>query len=256
MSSSNEKREKRRFAIAMVALSRPSLPSALQLQKALEEFPEASGFKDFKEDDAIITFRDAEGLGAVSLISAPIPWQHLEGPCATSWQWPEAAQMLRDHTNHLIVVRDDTEPIAARLKLTSIIAALCSFPECIGIYWGEGGMVHSPKGFVTQSRLMSRQSLPLTLWIDFRGNRNPDGTATLFTQGLTSFGLMEIEVLNSTTAGSVLLDQAFNIAHYLLDRGSVLKDGDTIGLSAEEKIKVRLQPSMWNPNEQVYQISI
>ena len=55
---------------------------------------------------------------------------------------------------------------------------------------------------------------------------------------------------------ATLVDRAFNFAHYLLDRGPVLKDGDTIGLSAQERFRIRHVPSAADPTRTVYRIEL
>jgi hypothetical protein len=41
------------------------------------------------------------------------------------------------------------------------------------------------------------------------------------------------------------LDRVFNAAHYLCDHGPVLLDGQTFGLSADERILISHRPSRW-----------
>jgi len=103
---------------------------------------------------------------------------------------------------------------------------------------------------------MTREFLLIYLWIDFRRQQNPDGTFTVYTTGLEALGFMEIEIQNSTKKIRELVDRASNICCYLLDNGPVLKDGDTIGLTAEEKIKISHTPSIWDQNRLVYQLKL
>jgi hypothetical protein len=47
------------------------------------------------------------------------------------------------------------------------------------------------------------------------------------------------------------LDRVFNAAHFLCDHGPVLKDGETFGLSASEKIRISHRPSRWERSPDV-----
>jgi len=67
---------------------------------------------------------------------------------------------------------------------------------------------------------------------------------------------MELEVVASRAKAATLVDRAFNFTHYLLDHGPVLKDGDTIGLSAEERLRVRHLPSVVDPSREVYRVEL
>lgn len=127
----------RDLLLAMVALSKPALPDLAKLEKRFKEYPPTSDLTDFKREADIISFSNkAGGFGAIALMPVPLPWSDLEGPCATSWLWPEAAQELKKHTHHLIVTvaGGKSDIIAASLRLTAVVAALCSQPECIGVY--------------------------------------------------------------------------------------------------------------------------
>ena len=75
------------------------------------------------------------------------------------------------------------------------------------------------------------------------------------TQGMKALGFMEIEIERRTSDPMETVSEIFNFAHYLLDHGAVLKDGDTIGMSAESKIGVRHVSSSWDKGERVYRLS-
>ena len=49
---------------------------------------------------------------------------------------------------------------------------------------------------------------------------------------------MELEAQNSPEPPGKLRERFFNTACYLLENGPVIRDGDTVGDSAEDKIKV------------------
>ena len=51
-----------------------------------------------------------------------------------------------------------------------------------------------------------------------------------------------------------LFESVSNIAHYLIQSGPVIADGNTVGGSEEERLLVRHRPSMINPNRLVYKI--
>lgn len=104
--------------------------------------------------------------------------------------------------------------------------------------------------------MMSREYLPLHLWIDFRLAGERKGTISLFTTGMAAFGHMEIEIWESHEKPRDVYDIGVNIAHYLLDRGPVLKDGQTIGMSPEQRLRIRLLPSRWDRPGNVISIEV
>jgi len=252
-----EVEESNKSMIAMIALSSPVFPEQNQLFDFLRSnWPEAPLPKDISNNSQILTFDLGKAIAAVSLMPAPIPWEDLEGPCATAWYWPEATQAMKDHKYHLIValMKSPLDIIDTTLLFTKLVASVAASVNADGVYWGAGTLVHSPDVFIEQSKEMSREYLPLYLWIDFRVQKENAEKYTLFTTGMKSLGLMEIEIINSESEPSVLIDRAFNIAHYLLDYGPIIKDGNTIGLSEEEKILVRHVPSIFEASRKVYRL--
>lgn len=243
--------------VAMIALSSPVFPDQNQLFDFLKStWPETPLAKDISNNDQTLTFDLGKAIAAVSLMPAPIPWEELEGPCATAWYWPEATQALKDHKYHLIValMKSPFDTIDTTLLFTKLVASVAASVKADGIYWGAGTLVHCPETFIEQSKEMSQEYLPLYLWIDFRVQKGNIEKYTLFTTGMESLGFMEIEILNSECEPSLLIDRAYNIAHYLLDNGPILKDGNTIGLSEEEKILVRHVPSIFEASRKVYRL--
>ena len=72
---------------------------------------------------------------------------------------------------------------------------------------------------------------------------------------MKSLGFMEIEIRDSTESADDTVGLAFNIAHYLLDSGPILKDGDTIGLSAEQRLKISHTKVPLHASDEVLQLS-
>ena len=103
---------------------------------------------------------------------------------------------------------------------------------------------------------MSRQDLPLYLWIDFHLHGEADGTSALYTSGLTAFQSPEIEVYGSRREPQRLVARVYDIVHYLLLKGAVLHEGDTIGRSGEEKIEIHLGPSRRDLAVRVVQLGL
>ena len=66
----------------------------------------------------------------------------------------------------------------------------------------------------------------------------------MVTRGMDAFGLMNVEIEHSTRQPNESLALASDIAYYLIKSGPVISDGNTIGHSAEEKIKITFSPSI------------
>jgi hypothetical protein len=247
----------RRPMLAMLALSEAAMPSAGQLVRILEErWPEIPAAAEPTERPGVVTLTMGQDRAGMALLPRPLPWADLEGPCEVARHWPGAAEAFRSHSAHLAatVLGSDPDCVASALGLTALAAATTVVAPAVGIYWGPGRLVHEPRAFLDESTGMSRQNLPLHLWIDFRMEAAADGTHSLFTTGMEAFGQMELEIACSRREPRFLHDCAYNIAHYLLVKGVQLKQGETIGLTEEEQIPITIGPSMWDERMMVIRL--
>ena len=233
----------------MVALKTPSLPPPEALLATLKAVPGIAvdlGAVEKKENGFIL------GLGrdhaAVALVPVPIPWSKLEGPCATAWWWPQAAEAMRGHSAHaLVALAGETgNPLQRHITLTHLVAAVLSHTDAVGVYWGGGAVVHSPEAFLEQAQDFSPENLPIPLWIDFRVEPNDDGSHRLYTTGMNAFGKPEIEILHSAQQAAEIFNFASSIAEYVITRNPNIEAGHTVGRSPTEKIPATYGPSMWD----------
>jgi len=240
--------------LALVAIDEPRLPPAEEIVDALRQnFNEASQLICASSTENLHTFIYGEHTVAVALVPQPIPWSQLEGPCATAWYWPDAADALRDQAAHLMVtlVDEGGRPIAKSRRLTEFVTAIASTCAARGIFWGPGRLVHQPEAFIDQARQMTVDNLPLFLWIDFRIERLAENISRLFTTGLAALGGIELEVGKYHGEPQALVDYVYNVAHYQLDQQKMIKDGERIGLTDQLQATANLRPSMLNKEMEV-----
>lgn len=206
--------------------------------------------KDLKTDKGILMFGLGDEIVAIAPMPAPYPRRDLEGPCATSWMWPKdrPATSVLSHRTHVLVtmLKGQSSPIDRRLVHTQITALAAEQPGALGIYWPEATLVHFPKLFIDGARRMnSPKKPPIMLWVDFRGIKNSDGSLGMFTTGLAPLGLLEIEIPKIKMAAGELREWMMNIVSYLLDKGPVLKHGQTIGVDANNQLRITHVPSQF-----------
>ena len=235
--------------LALVALERPELPPFEDVAAwYAEHFPDAPQPALAGATDKLLTFTIGDFTAAATLVTRPIPWSQLEGPCATAWYWPEAGRALRDHSAHLLVavVDEGGSPIENSACLTRLTVALTIAAPAVGVFWGPGRLVHAASAFVEQAVQARDDNLPLFLWVDFRIESAGAGAGAvqLYTTGLEALGQNELEVAAYAGPPQELLDHSYNIAHYLLEQNKVVRDGDTIGLTDDLQVTAHRGPSM------------
>ena len=199
----------------------------------------------------------AEATANITLVKQPIPWEQLEGPCATAWYWPEAESMLRNHSAHLFVTLYDEskQAILQATRMTRLCCSIGATTPAVGIFWGASGGIHEPGAFAQLAGETTTENLPLNLWIDFRvyelDSRPGFG---LFTTGLDSLGHREIEVPEFLDDPQKLIAGVYNVTHYLLDKDASLKQDEVIGLPDETEVVVHEERSMIDPEQEVVRL--
>jgi hypothetical protein len=241
---------------AMVTLDDDPKLSETEILRDLETTWGVRAAEAPQERDGAIVFHVGTAMVAVGRIAAPIPWSQLEGPCATSWIWPDATTALKRHSQHVIVsVISDTTPIERARLLTQVTASVLeTCKAATGVYWGAATLVVRADMFRKFAVKVLPEGPPVHVWVDFRVGSNPDGTSFGFTAGLSGLGLMDIETQNAPERPGVLRERFINLADYLLENGPVIRDGHTVGGTGAERIGVRYAESLFGDREQVMRL--
>jgi hypothetical protein len=194
----------------------------------------------------------------IAEMSIPIPKDDIEYACANSFLWPSAQETIKDHPAHLVVIATGTfaSPAEEALWLSRAICAVSEEYDAAGIYWGHASVVHEPSTFrkLIGDAGVQMEKLPVPLWVGFLRAANEKGGVDVYTDGLDAFGVMECEVINSRRRPSEIIDLLSGLSAYLISKGNVIEDGNTVGGSAEEKIIARHAPSAIGREGKVLQI--
>jgi hypothetical protein len=186
------------------------------------------------------------------VVAAPVPNDEVAGPAGTAWLWPSALADLGGYGAHVVVFGQSNSSILEAFRFaTRLAASVVRASGALGVYMGKGGVIRGDL-FVDMAR---RVSAPVALWIDMRCSQNQDGSYRLFTTGLSNFELMELEIASANRNCGDLRMWVMEIAGWLIEEHPTVNDGETIGLSAEERVLVRHGPSFLDRAETVWQLS-
>jgi len=233
-------------ALSMVLLREMAeLPLSRIVDEIRARYPQLNATIDHTKDEesapSVGSVQLRDGYLALVCMPCPIPWSDLEGPCATSVLWQNAAEEVKAHVAHVVVsVMTELNDIKRSILLTQVTTAvLAACDAAIGVYWGNATLLVPKTMFTTFSdEFLPEGGPPLPVWVDFRvGWQTPKRSAG-FTHGMTALGHMEMEARDWPEKPSDLRERLQGLAFYLLEHGRVLKGGDTVGQSASEKIRV------------------
>lgn len=246
--------------VAMLALESPGLPDAASLQSFFDaNWPDQPPIQEMSRVDDMLVVHVAGSRCVLAAGTQPIPWEELEGPTAAAWWWPEAEAKLKGHKAHLIATLSGEEGslIDRTMLLTRLVAsAAASMNKARGVYWGAGTLVHAPEQFIEDAAQMTREELPLNLWVDFRPQRNPDGTLGIFTTGLSALGHAEMEVAASRSDPEAVMARLVEVAYQLVDRDVSPEDGELIDVPPGKPVLVNKRPSLWGRDQTVLQVQL
>ncbi|HQU43286.1 MAG TPA: hypothetical protein PK867_10770 [Pirellulales bacterium] len=220
--------------LAMVALSKAAKISGRAICDAWRaRWPQATQPAGMQKGESTFTFHVGELLVAYGLMPAPIPGMTDEQePRAKALFWPNAAAEMRHHARHVIVtvVAGEGNPIdQMRLLTQATVALVDSCDGAIGVDWPSSELLFASKWFCRTACGFLPDGLPLPIWINFRVAKKEDGSNAGFTHGLAALGHKEF--------------------------GPVIKDGDTIGEDANERIKVTYGPSSFGVPREVMRLN-
>jgi hypothetical protein len=201
--------------------------------------------------------RGESAVGFLAHMPAPIPNHEAEENADRNFLWPNGKAEAAKHRSHVIVTNigaGDLTPIQSAIAVSRLALVALELFDGIGVYWGNASVCNSRKVFEEFCESMSDEHVPLPVWLRFQPVRASGDELGLYTLGMSQFGLMEIEVDRSRMKAQELFEFVSNLAHYLIQRGPIIEDGNTVGGSKDERILVRYRPSMVDQTRRVYKI--
>lgn len=250
---------KPRICIVLCKDSEPGDLSQARVDQAVHQVFGRGYSVKLGEHNMIRVNRGESMVGILTHMPAPVPGGEAEQSAHRNFLWPNGKEEAAKHRSMVIITNigpGDLTPIQSAISLSRLALVALNLFDGIGVYWGDGQICNSRAVFEDFCRDMSEESLPLGLWIRFQPGRvsASDDAIALFTHGMQQFGLMEIETDRCQMNVKELLVVVSNQAHYLVQNGAVIEDGDTFGEDANQRILVRHLPSMVDPDRLVYKL--
>ncbi|TDQ68241.1 uncharacterized protein DUF4261 [Methanimicrococcus blatticola] len=199
---------------------------------------EDSGENPDVSDESTMVFEVDGMTAAITLIDMPVPNGEAEYYAKTNYMWPEAPDVTKTHVAHLLlaIIDRNQPPIEAATLYTKIASSCLKLENAIGIYTSE--TVFQPEFYIDVADLINEGDLPILNWIYFGIYTSEKGTGG-YTYGLRMFGKEEIEIINSTATPETIHDLLIDVVYYVLSNDITLEDGETIGFTEYQKLKVK-----------------
>lgn len=212
---------------------------------------------DYDEKNIVTVARGDETIGFLAHMAAAIPGGEAEENADGNFLWPEGRKEASSHRSHVIATNfgsGEQSPVQSAIAVSRLALVALRLFDGIGVYWGNASVCNSRAVFEDFCQDMSDEHAPVPVWLRFQLVRASDDGIGMYTLGMHQFDLMDVEVDHCTLDIGDLFEFVSNIAHYLIQSGPVIADGNTVGGSAEERILVHHRPSMIDKKKTVYKI--
>ena len=185
-----------------------------------------------------------------ALMPVAVPEGEADGATDHSLSGLDGSWTLPDHRAHLVVAQQgatgtDVEELTA---FTRVVAAIVRATNAVGVYWGEGGATHHPEFVVN----IAHSELPLPIWVGVSVAKSASGPE-LLSIGMKQLGLPEL-LLSTPGLDGTAFELFYDLLAYVVRRGKKLPEGDSVGRTPKEKLKVHYVPSPIHPEEQVWNV--
>jgi Domain of unknown function (DUF4261) len=189
-------------------------------------------------------------------IDAPYP-APLSSVAQFAYWWPNAATEAARSTSHVLVVCNwpKYSRLNAHVRHLILVRELVEQLPVIGVLWGSA-LVQADRFKGEFAHMQQNNVVPFSLWVLIQFSKQPNGNTLISTLGMRDFEQMEIETESALPFGQTF-DLVRKFGSYILVNGPVVKDGETMGLTAEQRIKVRHVRSFRpDVNENVYWLEL
>ena len=133
-------------------------------------------------------------------------------------------------------------PVQALSAFTSFIAALMDASQAVGVYWGNAGATHTADfvlGIASEREITPR----LMLWNGVSRGPEPNGRISMLSRGMNQLGLPDLFLTSAQEEAGERLGWMFDLLSYIAQRGEPIPAGDTVGISADERLQTRYTES-------------
>lgn len=238
-----EKAEKRKenpgTFVNFVLLKEPVFDKEAFLKQIKEDWdiePDDSEEDEEEKDDMVmISYKGA--MLAISLVAAPIPDGEAEYHAKSNYRWKEAEETVKQHKAQLMVavMGMQADVMDAAQLLVKGVATCCKTDNVLGVYAND--TVYQPEFYLDSANMMKEDLYPILnlVWFGIYGGKKG---LCCYTCGMSNLGYDEIEIIDTKAAPGEAISFLLDICTYIITDKVILRDGETIGFTAEQKLPI------------------
>lgn len=201
-------------------------------------------------DDKSMAFKVDGELVALATVGVQIPWTDIQSAARAAYNWPSAEKELENHNSHVLVtVMSATKSAMERFAiLTKILSSILATTDCIGVYNGSPSVLIPKNQYLDSADVLKQNDIPVDLWI-YIGFAKTESGNNVYTYGLQAFDKPEMEFINCREDITQMLTFLINVCSYVIKSNVRFRSGETVGFTAEQKIKITLSKGIYVPGQ-------
>ncbi len=193
-----------------------------------------------KSEEKNIIVSDVNGMRlAISFMDAPVPNKEADYYAGANYMWQDAVSVTASHKAQILVavLGEEASEIEKAKLFTKAVSSALSQENALCVY--TDGAVHPVEFYQGFAQMLKGDELPIFNWVWF-GVCNTEELSGIYTYGMHKFNKDEIEVFVKKGSEDLnkVRDFTVSMADYVLSYDAILKDGETIGFSAEQKLEI------------------
>ncbi len=209
------------------------------------ECPEDAGKSENGKEGVTVVFEVDGMMVTVGLMEAKVPNGEAEYWANSNFMTREKSVVAaKNHNAHLLtaVLSRGASPLEAGKLFVKTASSCLKASNALGIY--DCGTVWLPEDFIRSAMVMKEGEFPLADLVFIGLYRDEKGVSS-WTNGLNAFGKEELEIVASSHSASEVYDLMWNISSYVIQEGAVLRDGETLGFTIDQKLPLTLSEGVY-----------
>lgn len=245
-----EEKSEKNILLAMPMFSNNESHDIQKVVEHLKSFwdLDVQGYEDASNEAAVF---DVNGQRvAIAYMPGLIPSEEIESVIPFNYQWKEAANDLKGQTGHTIVsvlTQGELDDLQRHIILSKILCSILMTSNCIGIYQGMTSQLFPKEYYLDFVEDLKNDELATPLWI-YIGIRNTEDGGDIYTYGLTNFGKLELEIINTHQDIGDMWDFIIDIAGYVIANDVTFRDGETLGYTEDQKVPITITKGVYVDN--------
>ena len=176
----------------------------------------------------------------IAPFASAMPVEALEPGALRNYLFNNALDVIMKHTNHVAIgiVEGTGNTLEDSIFLSKLLAVATVQTGATAIY--THGVLYEADKYYQETENLRDNVLPMMnlLWVDI--DFEEDGTVSLYTNGMEELDQLNVEFLHCPWDPEHAWKYILSVANFMLTSGKEINDGDSIGRTEKEELRVHI----------------